>query len=282
MRNNDVTVKSRVILPLLCAVLILAGCGGGGDSITGPDESANGGNGSNGQEQSGSGIEAICALPTLGPAVVSAAGGDCSVEGGGAGFDASALCAVPVLGPVLVSGSGGECEGADGGMSPFESIPVEQLEPLCQIPNLGSVILGLLGGGCPGEELPIPNLTTLTPGFICSIPELGEPLAMALGENCEDDLSDLINPGLLCLVPLVGEVLVEASGFDCIVPTVLSNPDVLACQISPLQPILDPLCPLPDPEALCVIPVLGPGLVEPLLGRCPESGGSMFLPAEYF
>ncbi len=268
------------VIALFFSLVILAGCGGGsgsGGQLISEDGSNNGSNNQTGLP-SGADIEAICALPTLGPAVVSAAGGDCGQSEGGASFDASALCAVPVLGPLVVSGSGGgDCAPTDGS-SPLDSLPMEDLEALCAIPSLGPIILDSVGGICPGEDAT--PFSTISVGFICSIPELGEPIAMAMGENCSDTPSGPLNPGLLCMVPVIGQLLVEAGGFECLVPTALSNPQDLACQVAPLQAVLDPLCPLPDPEALCVIPVLGPGLVEPLLGSCPDTdtGDGLFLP----
>ena len=277
MQTNLFSYYGRVVA-LLITLILMAGCNDSGSSDNDAFKEADGSNASaNNQAGSGSDIEAICALPTLGPAVVSAAGGDCEQSGGGDGFDASALCAVPVLGPLLVSGSGGaECDTSSANSSGFGGLPVQELEPLCDIPRLGAIILDMAGGRCPGEDAS--PFSTISAGFICAIPELGEPLATAIGENCNQTPTGPFNPGLLCLVPGIGPLLVEAGGYDCLVPTAVSNPQDLACQVAPLDPVLEQVCPLPDPEALCGIPVLGPALVEPLLGKCPDSGAPIFLP----
>jgi hypothetical protein len=157
---------------------------------------------------------------------------------------------------------------------------VEQLQALCEIPTLGALVLNTVGGECPGvASFPVPNLTTLTPALICSIPELGEPLAWALGSDCEDNLSDLISPGLLCAVPLIGPLIVEALNETCLIPNLVGDPDVLLCQVAPIKPITQSICPLPEPELLCIVPVLGEALVEPFLGRCPDTKQGLFLPA---
>lgn len=90
------------------------------------------------------GLEALCAIPTLGPALVSAAGGTCGAGGGTGTFDVAALCAIPTLGPALVGAAGGSCTGgAGGGPTPVDPTA------LCSVPALGPPLAGVLGVTCP-------------------------------------------------------------------------------------------------------------------------------------
>ncbi|MDX1497477.1 MAG: hypothetical protein R3352_07975, partial [Salinisphaeraceae bacterium] len=55
--------------------------------------------------------EQLCAIPSLGPAFVEAAGGACPSEEGGEAspIDIEQLCAIPGLGPSIAEGLGGSC-----------------------------------------------------------------------------------------------------------------------------------------------------------------------------
>lgn len=74
------------------------------------EDEADRGAGSEGEEPNPLSPAALCAIPTLGPALVEAVGESC--EGGGSDTELSPaeLCAVPVLGPLVVEGAGSSCE----------------------------------------------------------------------------------------------------------------------------------------------------------------------------
>ena len=96
---------------------------------------------------------ALCAIPTLGPALVSAAGSSCDDAGGGGGgsptdmLDPAAFCAIPGIGPQLASAAGASCGGGDGGSGGDSPLPVGP-DQLCAIPTLGPQLASALGATC--------------------------------------------------------------------------------------------------------------------------------------
>ncbi|MFX5176313.1 hypothetical protein ABTC46_18555, partial [Acinetobacter baumannii] len=84
-------------------------------------------------------LEALCAIPGIGSALVSAAGGTCPDSGSGGGvpeLPLEQLCAIPGIGPQLASAAGASCgDSGSGGGTP--ALPgAEVLSPLCALPVL--------------------------------------------------------------------------------------------------------------------------------------------------
>lgn len=133
---------------------------------------------------------ALCAVPTLGPAIVEAAGGACSGAPGGGGPDLSpaALCAVPSVGPVLAEAAGASCSGGGGGGGgggtcvPGDPTGLLCVEQLCAIPTLGPMLVGAAGGTCSGGGGG--GAPPLDPSVLCAIPTLGPILVEAAGGSC--------------------------------------------------------------------------------------------------
>lgn len=171
---NIQSFRTMMLAGLLVSAGALSGCSSGGDfdDLGNPDGGGGGGNSSCAIDGT-----ALCAIPTLGPEIVSGAGGTCTTDPGM--LDPFALCAVPGVGvPLAEAICGVACPAPVPGAEPPLS-----LEQLCAIPTLGPQIVEGAGGTCPPpgpSPVPVPS-----PEELCAIPApIGPGLAGALGATC--------------------------------------------------------------------------------------------------
>ena len=240
-------IKTISLIALCAASLALTACGTEDDSF-----------GSlNNNENSQSQVKPDPADPAN-PDPDSTTNPDSTTPDAGPASALAPLCAIPALGPAIVEGAGGVCGEGSAGTGAGGIPGADQLTALCAVPTIGPALVEGAGQTCDegaGGESPLPL------DQLCAIPALGPALVEGAGGSCPpgDTGGDAGAGGTdaLCMIPVLGPAFYEGAGLG----TCPAGGGVGV----PAIPGVDQL-PVEQLSLLCQIPVLGPILVDNVLG----------------